>query len=93
MCPAEPAGLAGDQRGRRHPAHGGRPADPRIRGRFNVNASEVATGSCARLNLLASRVTNADGIIQRMEEDPRIRGHFNVTRVKWRRVRLACRFF
>jgi len=38
--------------------------------------------------LLASRVTNADGVVQRMEEDPAVRGHFNVTRVKWRRVRV-----
>ena len=38
--------------------------------------------------LLASRVTNADGVVQRMQEDSRIRGHFDVTRVKWRRVRV-----
>ncbi|MCA9657322.1 MAG: molybdopterin-dependent oxidoreductase [Myxococcales bacterium] len=36
--------------------------------------------------LVASRATNADGEVQRMEEDPNVRGHFNQTRVKWRRV-------
>jgi len=38
--------------------------------------------------LIASRVTNADGVVQRMEHDPKVRGHFNVTKVKWRRVQV-----